>query len=78
LRAPPFSAATLDLTEYLNLAEDVPALLDRLDTVFTYGTLGEDSRASIGEAASQINDLELRTRVALYLLLISPDYAVEL
>jgi hypothetical protein len=46
--------------------------------VFTYGTLGEETRASITSAAEQLDDLELRTRVALYLLLISPDYAVEL
>ena len=78
LREPPFSAARFDLGEYLEIADDVPALLDRLDTVFTYGTLGEETRASITSAAEQLDDLELRTRVALYLLLISPDYAVEL
>lgn len=78
LRVPPFSPASLDLGEYLALADDVPALLERLDTVFTYGTLGEESRDSIAEAAALIDDTELRVRVALYLLLISPDYAVEL
>ncbi|MEQ9463450.1 MAG: DUF1800 domain-containing protein [Haliea sp.] len=78
LRVPPFSPASLDLDEYLALADDVPALLDRLDTVFTYGTLGDDSRDSIAEAAALIDDTELRVRVVLYLLLISPDYAVEL
>jgi len=78
LRDPPFSAATFDLSEYVALADDVPALLDRLDTVFTYGTLGEETRASLTSAAQQLDDLELRTRVVLYLLLISPDYAVEL
>ncbi|MEQ9395912.1 DUF1800 domain-containing protein [Haliea sp.] len=78
LRLPPFSAASMDLGEYLALADDVPALLDRLDTVFTYGTLSDASRGSIAEAASAIDEPELRVRVALYLLLISPDYAVEL
>lgn len=78
LREPPFSAARFDLGEYLEVADDVPALLERLDTVFTYGTLGAETRASITSAAEQLDDLELRTRVALYLLLISPDYAVEL
>ncbi len=78
LRVPPFSPASLDLSEYLALADDPPALVDRLDTVFTYGTLGDDNRNSILEAAGLIDDPELRVRVALYLLLISPDYAVEL
>ena len=36
------------------------------------------TRSAIGDAARQIDDPLLRARVALYLLLISPDYAVEL
>ena len=78
LREPPFSAAAPDFGPWLALADDVPALLERMDTVFTYGTLSEETRATIADAASRIEDRELRVRVALYLLLISPDYAVEL
>lgn len=78
LREPPFSAAAPDLGPWLALADDIPALLDRLDTVFTYGTLSAETRNAIADAASQVDELELRTRVTLYLLLLSPDYAVEL
>lgn len=75
---PPFQAATLDLDEYLALAENPDALVDRLDLVMTYGTLSDDMRASIIDSIAQVQDLEIRVRAALYLLLISPDYAVEL
>ncbi len=78
LREPPFSAATLDLDPWVAVADDVDALLERMDSVFTYGTLSAATRSAIGDAARQIDDPLLRARVALYLLLISPDYAVEL
>lgn len=78
LREPPFSAASLDLDPWIARAHDVPALVDDLDLLFTYGTLSEQTRRTIVEAAGQIDDIELRTRFAIYLILISPDYAVEL
>jgi uncharacterized protein (DUF1800 family) len=78
LREPPFSAAALDFDPWVAVADDVDALLERMDSVFTYGTLSAATRSAIGDAARQIDDPLLRARVALYLLLISPDYAVEL
>jgi hypothetical protein len=75
---PPFGAATLDLDDYFALADDPDALLDRLDLVMTYGTMSTDTRTAIRDAISLIQNLEIRTRVALYLVFISPDYAVEL
>lgn len=78
LQAPPFATATLLLTDYLPLAGDVAALLDRLDTVFTYGTLTPETRESIAALLTLIDDEELRVRTAAYLILISPDYAVEM
>ncbi|MDP5069776.1 MAG: DUF1800 family protein, partial [Congregibacter sp.] len=78
LTDPPFFKASLTLNDFLPVAEDPDALLERLDTVFTYGTLGEDTKATIVELAPLIAEPELRVRVAAYLLLISPDYAVEI
>lgn len=74
----PFAKATLTLDGLLPLAGEPNALLDRLDLLFTYGTLSEDTRLAITELATLIDDPELRVRVAAYLLLISPDYAVEI
>jgi hypothetical protein len=54
------------------------ALLDRLDLVFTYGTLSSETRAAIRELLLLIDEDELRVRVGAYLLLVSPDYAVEI
>lgn len=76
---PPFAEIELDIGEYVEIADDVEALLDRLDLVFTYGTLSEGTRQAIRTAILPIEDeLESRVRFALYLLLISPDYAVQL
>ena len=75
---PPFAVASLALTDFLPLAADPDALLDRLDTVFTYGTLTEETRASIRTLLPLIDEAELRVRVAAYLVLISPDYAAEM
>ncbi|MEM6545340.1 MAG: DUF1800 family protein [Pseudomonadota bacterium] len=78
IQEPPFAMATLTLTDFLPLAGDIDALLDRLDTVFTYGTLSAQTRESIGTLLALIDDEELRVRIAAYLVLISPDYAVEM
>ncbi|EED33539.1 conserved hypothetical protein [gamma proteobacterium NOR5-3] len=78
LSDPPFFKATLGLDDFLPLAEEPQALLDRLDTIFTYGTLTNDTREAILELVSLIDEPELRVRIAAYLILISPDYAVEI
>ncbi|MFT4768732.1 MAG: hypothetical protein ACI8RN_001870, partial [Glaciecola sp.] len=78
LSDPPFFKASLALDDYLPLAEDPEALLERLDTVFTYGTLSQDTRNAILELVRLLDEPELRVRIAAYLLLISPDYAVEI
>ncbi|MEO1082214.1 MAG: DUF1800 domain-containing protein [Pseudomonadota bacterium] len=77
LREAPFSVATLTLEDYLPLADDPVALLDRLDAMFTYGTLSDSTRQSILGLLPLIAERERRVRAAIWLLLISPDYAVE-
>ena len=66
----------LDLEEEFELAEsDVPALLDRLDLVLTRGALSDATREVIRTAVIPLEDAEERLVLALYLVLISPDYA---
>ena len=77
----PFAPVSLDLTDFLALAEDPEALIDRLDILLTAGTLSSDTREAVRDALSLLNDLdspELVLRTALYLILISPDYSVRI
>ena len=66
----------LDLTDEIALAAYPRALVDRLDLVLTYGSLSAQTRATVLDALNRIPDPLLRVRTALYLILISPDYAV--
>jgi uncharacterized protein (DUF1800 family) len=72
-----FETVTLDFTPYAALASDMDALLDRIDLVFTYGQLSAQTRTAIIDATREIPDPNQRARAAIYLLLISPDYAVR-
>ncbi len=76
---PPFANVTLSLDEWDELAANVDALLDRLDLVLTYGTLSEDSRAAIRSVLADIpaSETGFRSRIAIYLVMMSPDYVVE-
>lgn len=74
---PPFATVSLDYDAYAAIAGDVDALLDRLDIVLTAGTLDVATRQAIKATVSDIDDLNLRARIAAYMLLISPDYAVR-
>jgi len=75
---PPFGEVTLDLSEFEALAADPVALMDRLDLLFTSGSLDPDTRAVIVDIIDDIQDLPFRARTAIYLMLISPDYAIEI
>lgn len=75
---PPFGEVTLDLSEFEVLAADPIALMDRLDLLFTSGSLHPDTRAVIVDIIDDIEDLPFRARTAIYLMLISPDYAIEI
>lgn len=70
---------TYDLDALRPLARDPEVLVNRLDMLFTNGSLSERTRTIIKEAITPLvsNDFrEDRIRLAMYLLLISPDYAV--
>ncbi|MEM9744612.1 MAG: DUF1800 domain-containing protein [Pseudomonadota bacterium] len=68
----------LNVEDLETLATDLDALLDRLDTQFTYGTLRPEARTAIRDAAAITAEPADRLQIALYLLLNSPDYAVAL
>jgi uncharacterized protein (DUF1800 family) len=74
---PPFGNVTLDYKPWEDLASDVDALLDRLDLVFTHGALTSATRAAMRGVLVDIADPRFRAKTALYLILVSPDYAVE-
>jgi len=74
----PFGQVSLDLAEFEALAADPDALLDRLDLLFSYGTLDPAVRAAIRSVIVDVDDLPFRTQTAIYLVLIAPDTAVEI
>ncbi len=72
----PFAPVSLTYADYLPLADDVPALVDRLNLVMASRTLDPATLAAIEAVVADVDDLNFRTRVAAYLVLVSADYAV--
>ncbi|MEO1261692.1 MAG: DUF1800 family protein [Bacteroidota bacterium] len=62
--------------EVMSLTSDPTALIDYLDILLANGLLESDTKAIINDAVSQLNDADERLQMALYLILISPDYAI--
>ncbi len=70
---------TYIIDDLLPLARDPEVLVNRLDMLFTYGNLSEHTRQLIKDAITPIIDGNYRwdrVRLALYLIAISPDYAI--
>ena len=68
-----------DFSRLAELAENPDVLLNEYDVLFTHGQLTDETRAIIREALEGItwgNYKEDRAKLGLYLLLISPDYAL--
>ncbi len=74
---PPFADVRLDLSELLPLAADLPALVEHLDILLAAGALETATRNAIERLLAPIDDPELRLRLALYMVLVSADYAVR-
>lgn len=72
-----FEPVSLDYREYEVLAPNVDALLDRLDIVLTAGTLDPATRSAVKNVITDLDDMNIRARVAIYMLLLSSDYAVR-
>ena len=70
---------TYNIDELKSLARDPETLVNRLDMLFTHGSLSQYTRELIKTAITpfQENDYRQdRVRLALYLMMISPDYNV--
>jgi uncharacterized protein (DUF1800 family) len=70
---------TYNIDELTPLARDPEVLINRLDVLFTHGMLSERTRQIIKDAITPLvsdNYRYNRTRLALYLIMISPDYAI--
>lgn len=76
----PDESVNLDLgTEIDLLVNQGPtALVDHLDLLLTYGTLSSGARQTILDAIMPLaSDAEQQVRMALFLFMLSPDYAVQ-
>ncbi|MCY3857463.1 MAG: DUF1800 family protein [Gammaproteobacteria bacterium] len=74
----PFTPTNINLDDYVDLADDVDALIDRLDIVMTAGRLDEATRLRIKLGVESIGTNKLdRARHAIYLFAMSPTYVVE-
>ena len=75
---PQLGEVTLDFSDYVALADEgVEPLIDRLGLVATYGTLSDDMRSVMTDVLTDIQDDEFRAQMAIYMILTSPDYAVQ-
>ncbi|BDX04762.1 DUF1800 domain-containing protein [Planctobacterium marinum] len=68
----------LDFSAELQLADNSDALLDHLDTLMTYGTLTAETRAAVKTAVDALSDSRERVAMAVYLIAISPDFAIAI
>ena len=70
---------TLNLDELRDLAREPETLINKLDMLFTHGQLSDRTRRLIKDGISELiqgDFREDRVRLALYFILISPDYAI--
>jgi uncharacterized protein (DUF1800 family) len=74
---------TLNLAPQMALADDPKALVDNVDLLLTAGMMSDRTRSIITQAVAELapvdNDTVRRERakLAIYLTLLSPDYAVQ-
>jgi len=70
---------TYNLDELIPLARDPEVLINRLDVLFTHGSLSSSMRQIIKNAITPLINGDFRgdrVRLAMYLIMISPDYNV--
>ncbi|MEM9916737.1 MAG: DUF1800 family protein [Bacteroidota bacterium] len=65
----------LDLSTELAIADSPTELVDHLDLLLAAGQLSTHAKTTIIQAVSQLSAPEDRVRMAVYLILISPDFA---
>lgn len=74
---PHFEIPRIDLSDYEELAAEPDDLMDRLDIVLTQGQLSQETKGIVLDVLDRVDDVRQRAQIAIYLILISPDYAVE-
>ena len=67
---------TLDFSEELALTNQAQKLVERLDILLANGGLSDSTKDIIINAINQLETAEGKLRMAIYLILISPDYAI--
>ena len=67
---------TLDLSDEVAIAGDTAALVDRLDLLLAHGSMSAESRQALIGVLGDLPSPELRARLAVYLVALSPDAAV--
>jgi len=73
---------TFDITNYKLLAQDPEALINELDKVYAHGQLSDLTKQVMRNTMDQLpivyweDRLETRVYLSMYILMISPDYAV--
>ena len=65
-----------DFTDELALVNDPKSLVERLNILLAAGQLSLDTQKIIEDAVAQLEEPEDRLDMAIYLLMISPEYAV--
>ena len=66
----------LDFSDELALSNNPESLVDRLDILLAAGQLSLDTKKIIAEAVAQAETPEEKVDMAIYLIMISPEYAV--
>ena len=67
----------LDLEDENNIANDAPALVERLNLILTGGLFSENTKTNMVNAIEQLTDPVERVRAALFLAFIAPEYSVQ-
>lgn len=75
----PADKVSLDFSDELELVSNPTALLDRLDILFTGGTMSDESKSTIAANVPLISlfDPLIAVKSAVLLTLISPDYVIQ-
>jgi uncharacterized protein (DUF1800 family) len=67
----------VDITRFVNLGGNIPALIDACDQTFLYGRMSAAMRQSLATAIAAQQDNRNRALTALYLTLLSGQHAVQ-
>ena len=66
----------LDFSDEMALVNDASALVDRLDILLACGQLSSSTKTIISNAVTQVDDDDDKIDLAIYLILLSPDFAI--